>query len=177
MIFGTFSPLVNSGVLLLLVWHPGSRLAPFRFLPRFQKLEFRAMAGEIAEIGQVAFEQEELPHSPTPSSKTKADDQSPFPPTQVVPPTPNSSPTQGSGQGSPAAEGPALVSSHWGFNIKRAKVPGQGAGASEPVQSSLAALRNSAAYTEAASGFCDACVPFLAVCRSRFQDAPRTWTR
>ncbi|CAL1158597.1 unnamed protein product [Cladocopium goreaui] len=110
-----------------------------------------ALPDENARLSP-AVEEAEWPHSPTPSTKAKAEEQSPFPPTQKAPPTPNSSPTQGSGQGSPAAEGPALASSHWGFNIKRAKVPGQGAGASEPVQSSLADLRTCAAYTLAASG-------------------------
>ena len=121
------------------------------------------MAARHAENAQLSpvFEQEERPRSPTHSSKAKAEDLSPFPPTQKAPPTPTSSPTQGSGQGSPAAEGPALASSHWGFNIKRAKVPGQGAGAAEPAQSSLAALRTFVACTLAASYFVFLCVPLF----------------
>ena len=145
-------------------------------LPR--QLEISAMAALPDENARLspAVEEAEWPHSPTPNTKAKADEQSPFPPTQKAPPTPNSSPTQGSGQGSPAAEGPALASSHWGFNIKRAKVPGQGAGAAEPVQSSLADLRTCAAYTFAASGFVFR-VSLVWLCVSRSQDAQQAWTR
>ena len=62
------------------------------------------------------------------------------------------------------------------FNIKRAKVPGQGAGAAEPVQSSLADLRTCAAYTFAASGFVFR-VSLVWLCVSRSQDAQQAWTR